>query len=144
MGFLDSIFGKKKEPEEKVAEQPEPEAEAQTTEEQPEPEAEATTEDQTEGPKSFADVVKMMGEMSPEEMKASVEDSMKVCAEYCGKCPSYEGTGETDLLFCAKGKSDVITDEKGCTCGGCPVQASMMLEWDYYCTKGSGRQQAGL
>jgi hypothetical protein len=42
------------------------------------------------------------------------------------------------------GKSDKITEENGCMCRGCPVTEKMSLEWDYYCIKGSGSEQAGL
>ncbi len=89
----------------------------------------------------FEDMVEMMAGMSEEEMKAKIQESAKICADYCGKCPTYAGTGETDLVFCAKGKSDKISEEKGCLCPGCPVSENMGLRWDYYCTKGSGREQ---
>lgn len=90
---------------------------------------------------TFEDVLEQMAGMSQEEMMAKVEENKKICADYCGKCPSYEGTGETKLVFCALGKSDKITQEKGCLCPGCPIQTDMMhLRWDYYCTKGSGRE----
>lgn len=89
---------------------------------------------------TFEEALERMAGMSPEEMQARIEESKKVCAEYCGKCPSYVGTGETDLVFCAIGKSDKITEEKGCLCPGCPIQENMGLRWDYYCTKGSGRE----
>ncbi len=61
----------------------------------------------------------------------------------CGMCPSYMGTGEEKLTFCVIGKSTVITKEKGCICPGCPVQVELKLSWDYYCTKGSGKELAG-
>ncbi len=76
------------------------------------------------------------------EQKMSFEEAKKICKDYCGMCPSYLGTGENELLFCRIGKSEVITDEKGCVCGGCPVQKKMGLKWFYYCTKGSSKEQA--
>jgi Protein of unknown function (DUF2769) len=45
------------------------------------------------------------------------------------------------MLFCSTRKSDKITEEKGCLCGGCPVTPKMGLRWGYYCTRGSGREQ---
>lgn len=87
----------------------------------------------------FEDVMKMMANMSEEEMKTAVQENMKMCI--CGTCPSYVGTGEDKLLFCATGKSDRITEEKGCTCPGCPVTPKMGLRWDYYCIKGAGKDQ---
>jgi hypothetical protein len=104
----------------------------------------ASQQEQEMQPSSFEDVMKMMGQMTAEEMNAAMEEKSKICATMCGTCPSYEGTGEEKLLFCATGKSDVITEEKGCTCGGCAVQDQMMLRWDYYCMKGSGKDQAGM
>ncbi len=89
----------------------------------------------------FEDAMKMMATMSQDEMKAKIAESAKICADFCGKCPSYTGTGEKDLVFCAKGKSKKIKAEKGCLCPGCPVTDAMGLRWDYYCTKGSGREQ---
>ena len=35
--------------------------------------------------------------------------------------------GETELLFCGVGKSSVITEAKGCSCGLCPVVAHIGL-----------------
>jgi hypothetical protein len=49
--------------------------------------------------------------------------------------------GENNLLFCSTGKSERISEEKGCTCPGCPVTPKMGLRWDYYCIKGAGKDQ---
>ena len=82
-----------------------------------------------------------MKDLSPEEKNKQMQEWMirakDICKEYCGKCPSYEGTVETDLIFCAMGKSDKITEEKGCICGKCPITEEMGLRWSYYCTRGS-------
>ncbi|MEE9594120.1 MAG: DUF2769 domain-containing protein [Candidatus Hydrothermarchaeales archaeon] len=92
---------------------------------------------------TFEEMMGMMAEMSEEQINAAMMENKKICAEYCGVCPSYTGTGETELMFCATGKSDKITEERGCICGGCPVQTQKMnLRWDFYCTKGSGREQS--
>lgn len=93
---------------------------------------------------SFREKMAAMGNMSDEEMGRMVEEIKAVCQNYCGECPSYTGTGETELAFCALGKSDRISEERGCMCSSCPVTAKMSLEWDYYCIKGSGREQDGL
>ena len=54
-----------------------------------------------------------MKELSPEEKQEKMKEWMirtkDICKEYCGKCPSYIGTGETDFIFCAMGKSEKIT-----------------------------------
>lgn len=95
-------------------------------------------------PKNYEELMEMMSEMPVEEMEKKMEEMTKICQTQCGKCPSYEGTGETKFLFCGNGESDKISEEKGCTCGGCQVQKDMMLRWDYYCMKGSGKDQAGI
>ena len=81
-----------------------------------------------------------MSGMSPEEAQKSMAEKAKICMENCGKCPSYEGTGEDAWLFCAKGKSTKITEEKGCVCDPYPVTEQMGLRWGYYCTRGSGKE----
>ncbi len=91
--------------------------------------------------KKYEDVLKEMSKLSEEEIKKRMETASKICANYCGKCPTYSGTGETKLLFCGIGKSEMIEEEKGCMCPPCPVQSEMNLRWQYYCTRGSGREQ---
>ncbi|GAG30584.1 unnamed protein product [marine sediment metagenome] len=85
-----------------------------------------------------------MKDLSPEEKEKQMKEWMigakGICKEYCGKCPSYEGTGEIDFVFCAMGKSDKITEEKGCICGKCPITEEMGLRWGFYCTRGSSRE----
>ena len=93
---------------------------------------------------TFEKVMESMKDMPEEEMMAKMEANKKICKEYCGNCPSYKDTGETELMFCSTGKSEIIKDEKGCLCGGCPVQKNMCLRWQYYCTRGSGKEQLGM
>jgi hypothetical protein len=88
---------------------------------------------------TFEQAMKMMDQMSEEERKATIAEYTNMCI--CASCPTYVGTGETKLLFCDLGKSDVITEDKGCTCPGCPVTPKMGLRWNDYCLKGSGRER---
>ena len=90
---------------------------------------------------TFEQNMEAMNKMSPKEMDAKVKELTKMCI--CGRCPTYAGTGEKKLLFCATGKSTIIKKEKGCICPGCPVQKNLALRWDYYCLKGTGKEQAG-
>jgi len=60
----------------------------------------------------------------------------------CADCPTYKGTGETKLLFCALGGGKAIKEEKECLCPACPVTPEVMLRWNFYCLKGSGMQQS--
>ncbi len=91
---------------------------------------------------TFEQAMEAMGKMSPEDMNTRIAELTKICI--CGKCPSYKGTGEKRLLFCATGKSELIQKEKGCMCPTCPVTEMIGLRWIYYCMKGSGKEQAGI
>lgn len=91
---------------------------------------------------TFEHVMEAMDRMSPGEREARISELTEICI--CGSCPTYDGTGETRLLFCVTGKSGMIKEEKGCLCPGCPVQDKMALRWDYYCLKGSGKELAGF
>jgi len=89
---------------------------------------------------TFEQNMDAMSKMSQKEKEANMAQLTKMCV--CGKCPSYIGTGEKKLLFCATEKSSIIKNEKGCICMTCPVTAKLGLRWAYYCTGGSGREQA--
>ncbi len=91
---------------------------------------------------AFEEKMKEMSDLSDEEMKKQIDEIKKVCKDYCGECPTYMGTGETELGFCATGKSDIIKKEKGCMCAGCPITEKLSLRWEYYCTRGTGQEQA--
>ncbi|HEY9246577.1 MAG TPA: DUF2769 domain-containing protein [Candidatus Methanoperedens sp.] len=92
--------------------------------------------------KTFEQNMEAMSKMSPAEVQAKIKELDKICI--CGKCPTYIGTGEKKLTFCAIGKSTIIKKDKGCLCPGCPVQRMMTLRWDRYCLKGSGMEQSRM
>jgi hypothetical protein len=77
----------------------------------------------------------LMGGMSKQDRKRSIEQVVHMCQ--CSRCPSYTGTGETDLVFCTLGNSPKIQEQKGCLCPHCGVTKTMSMRWDHYCTKGS-------
>jgi hypothetical protein len=83
-----------------------------------------------------------MMEMSDEARSKVLELSKSMCI--CANCPSYNGTGEKQLLFCVYGKSLVIKEEKGCSCGLCPVVGHIGLTHLYFCTRGSEKEQRGI
>ncbi len=93
---------------------------------------------------TFEEKMAAMGDMSEEEIAQMIEDVKGVCKSFCGECPTHTGTEETGLAFCALGKSEIINKEKGCLCPGCPITQRLALRWDYFCMKGSGKEQAGL
>jgi len=95
---------------------------------------------------TFEEKMEMLySKMSEKEKKDSREQVIYMCREYCGKCPSHEGTGEESLAFCMVGKSSVITEKKACLCRQCPITKMMSLRWGYYCTDGTAMElsQAG-
>jgi hypothetical protein len=94
-----------------------------------------------EDSKAFEQAMEELSKLSPSEMQAKIKELDKMCI--CGVCPSYMGTGEEKLTFCVIGKSTMIKEENGCICPGCPVQTELALKWEYYCTRGSGKELAG-
>ncbi len=90
---------------------------------------------------TYEQILEQMQKLSEGERKQKMEEMTKICRDYCGKCPSYEGTGETRLLFCGTGKSEIIKRERGCLCSECPVQEMMHMRWIFYCTRGSAKEQ---
>ena len=84
---------------------------------------------------------KIMAMPEAERMKRT-ELSKSLCI--CKNCPSYRGTGETELLFCGIGKSKIIGKEMGCSCGLCPVVTHIGLTRLYYCTRGNEAEQRGV
>jgi hypothetical protein len=95
-----------------------------------------------ESQKTFEQNMEAMSKMTPDQMQAKIKELDKICI--CGKCPTYIGTGEKKLTFCAIGKSTMIKKDKGCLCPTCPVQKNLALRWDRYCLKGSGKGQSGM
>jgi hypothetical protein len=93
---------------------------------------------------SFEEKMAAMAGMSEEEINRTLEDVKHTCRNFCGECPTHTSTEETKLAFCLQGGSEIIKDEKGCLCPGCPVTRKLSLRWDYFCTNGSGREQAGI
>jgi hypothetical protein len=91
---------------------------------------------------TFEDRMKKMAGMPKEDTAEMIDDVKNVCRDYCGNCPSYFGTGEKELGFCITAKSKAIKNEAGCLCSGCPISEKMSYRWEYYCTRGSGREQS--
>jgi hypothetical protein len=87
----------------------------------------------------FEDKIKIMNGMTERQINEGLEQIEFICKDYCGKCPSYQGTGEVNLAFCSIGKSSLIKEKKGCLCKHCPVTRMMSLRWEYYCTEGKAQ-----
>ncbi len=67
--------------------------------------------------------------------------NIDICGRFCGSCPTYREnklkTGNPQLLFCARGKSDKEEPIKRmtCNCPGCGVHKRYKLTDNFYCTK---------
>lgn len=55
----------------------------------------------------------MLAYMSETERERGVEQLVYICKDYCGKCPTSKGTGETSLACCTLGKKCGDKREKG-------------------------------
>ena len=73
----------------------------------------------------------------------NIDEAEKICI--CQVYPTYFNCGEK-LAFCLweNGKSQCMTIESGCIYPGCPVQEKMDLLSEYYCTRGSEKEQTAL
>lgn len=91
-------------------------------------------------------MIEKMG-MTEEEADAKIaeaEEMLPMVKEkcICKTCPTFVAE-ETESAFCHPlvGQSQVITEEKGCDCGKCPVYQEMGLKNSYYCTRKSEMEQ---
>lgn len=93
---------------------------------------------------AFEEKMSAISLMSEAEITNMIDDIKAICRNFCGECPSYTATDETELAFCARGTAEKVCEELGCMCGACPVSDRLSLRWNYYCMKGSGEKQAGI
>jgi hypothetical protein len=98
-----------------------------------------TKHNQVDSMDKWEQMMQAMMQMPEEEQMKKKQMLASMCI--CRGCPSYEGTGETEVMFCSSGKSSVITVEKGCICGECPVTPEMGLTNIYFCTRGNEAEQ---
>ena len=64
-------------------------------------------------------------------------DSLLICMNYCGTCPSYPGN-KMEALFCASGESSNNIIENGCNCVSCPLYEQCSINNSaYFCINGS-------
>ncbi len=83
-----------------------------------------------------------MAQMTKEDMMKMVESKKKLCT--CAECPTYNECAREneELLYCALGKSqNCITEESGCICPSCPLTEQMGLNHQFFCTRGSEKEQ---
>jgi hypothetical protein len=93
----------------------------------------------------FEQVMQMMEKMSEKERMKAIEANKKLCI--CEGCPTYNDCAreKKELLYCALGESPkCITEEVDCICPDCPITEKLGLKHDYFCTRGSEKEQRGM
>lgn len=57
----------------------------------------------------------------------------------CPTCPTYNECmrNDSELLFCARGKTACMPTASGCKCGGCTVWGKYALGAYYFCMQGA-------
>ncbi len=93
----------------------------------------------------FEQVMQTMSQMTEEERMKAIEDNKTLCI--CPDCPTYNECAQEkgEIFYCSMGKSPTcITKGLGCICPACPITEKMGLTHDYFCTKGTEREQRGM
>lgn len=90
----------------------------------------------------FEEVMQMMAKQSDEEKMKTIDKNKSLCI--CKECPTYNKCAKEkgELLYCSFGASPTcITEEIACICSGCPLTMNMGLKNEYFCTRGSEKEQ---
>lgn len=94
-------------------------------------------------PYDVADEMSEPTMMPPEEVERTLKKIESMCI--CRDCPTYKTLQKDDdnIAYCfpTRGKSRNTIEEKGCTCGMCPVHAEMAFLTVYFCTRGTEMKQ---
>lgn len=80
--------------------------------------------------------------MAPKPKKSKADDEAVYNLCLCPTCPSWEECGEKGG-FCLEstGKSNCIMEERGCICSSCTVTKLKKWTHNYYCLRGSEKEQ---
>jgi hypothetical protein len=62
------------------------------------------------------------------------EQNNQLCL--CPSCPTYQKSGLTNNVFCARGKAKEKVIAVSCPCPNCPVYKQYSLNQLYYCLQG--------
>jgi hypothetical protein len=93
----------------------------------------------------FEEMMKMMSDMTEKERMKAIADNKALCI--CPDCPTYNECAQKkgEAFYCALGRSPTcITKEAGCICAACPITEKVGLINEYFCTKGSEKEQRGM
>ena len=92
----------------------------------------------------FEEMMQMMSKMTEKERMKAIADSKALCI--CPDCPSYTECAQKkgEVFYCAVGRSPMcISKESGCICPACPITEKMGLTNQYFCTRGTEKEQRG-
>ncbi len=93
----------------------------------------------------FEEMMEKMSEMTEKERMKAIEESKALCI--CPDCPTYNecAQAKNELFYCGLGKSPTcIIKEQGCICPACPVTEKMGLTNQFFCTRGTEKEQRGM
>jgi hypothetical protein len=93
----------------------------------------------------FEEMMQMMSKMTEEEKKKNTEANKALCI--CPDCPSYNDCAKKndEIYYCGFGRSpSCITKEVGCICPACPITEKLGLTKQFFCTRGTEREQRGM
>lgn len=91
---------------------------------------------------AFEQWINRSWEKTAKERRQITREKRDMCI--CPACPSYTSRARetNELLYCIAGKSLLcISEDKGCTCRGCPVTRELGLVYHDFCLKGGEAAQ---
>ena len=89
--------------------------------------------------------MKIMSKMTEKQRMKIIKENMALCI--CLDCPTYNQCAQKkgELFYCVLGRSSTcITKESGCICPACPLTEKMGLTNQFFCTRGTEKEQRGM
>ncbi len=75
--------------------------------------------------------------LGPKKVVKDSGENYDRCLCYSTRCPTYNKSKLSGGLFCARGKSAVTPEKKGCICFLCPVWDEHKLKAVFFCSHGA-------
>lgn len=94
----------------------------------------------------FEELINKLNELSENDRNEEIKKLEADCV--CPVCPSYDECAKKkgENIFCLKGKSSCISNQKGCMCPSCPFAAKYKIGvfHNFYCFRGDETEQRKL
>jgi hypothetical protein len=93
----------------------------------------------------FEEMMEITSKMTEKERMKAIEENKALCI--CPDCPSYNECAQKkgEVFYCALGRSPTcIVKESGCICPACPITEKLGLTNQYFCTRGTEKEQRGM